>query len=536
MHLNRPFILYSFLPLILGVNLTLGHDFTDDFDYLFTNYAPLRTNCNFADQIVPVLNECGIVDIFKEDLFNRTSSLNKRDLLDFPLFQTPMPTDDNVVIKASAFWTMTNKDFFTGSQSNIGSYFGINNDSLVNKIEQFFTNVKDNPDCNEFFIGFLGLPINIFNINIAQITGIISKATVQERRFGVFGQIMKNMGPWTFGIQVPVLVQERNFFINQQEVDAIDIGVDVPPATDEQINQFAQSHLISDKAGFGDSRLILAYQASNNEKLDLQLQAIATAPTAIAVQKGIFGSEFPKQCLTLPEFDLCTILNLGLTPDALEHRLKHDVSILTDEFLDRLSADLLEDSLGNGHHWGLGFIVEPTLKLNDFWSWHTRAFFEYLFPANESRFFIKDVDLSQFNSRYFNSRDADVAESNLMFLNNRLLMMLFPNSVNVVVRPGPISQLTSDVTFQAYDWWVNVGNDVWFQGREHIKFGVDENGFDTSKVFKPFAFQYRLFGGISRAFYREHSSWLLSLKADGTVASSGIGKDFMIVLSATTTW
>lgn len=536
MHLKSP-VLYSFAFMLALCPITsiFCHDFDDDLD-IYSIEAPLRTECNFADQIVPVLNECGIIEIFKENIFNKTNSLNKRSLLDEPLFQTPFPQDHRVLIRATAFFNMINRNYFTGASDSIASYVGILNDSLIYKIEQVFNNINTDPDCNEFFIGFLGLNPDIFNINIKKIACLFANATTQERRIGAMLEIMKNTGRWSIGFRVPLLLQERNLFITDAEIDAIDETLQLPPATDDEINQFAQSHMISDKAGFGDTRLMLSYQASDKEKLDLQLCLYSTAPTAFAVQTGIFGSQFPKKCLTPPPFDFCSLLNAGLTPEALEHRLKHEGTILGDEFLDNLSANLLEDSLGNGGHWGLGFSVEPTLLLNEYWVWHTRGSFEYMFPATENRFFVQDANVSEFEERDFSSRDTDIAEDNLRFLNHRLLNMFYPSSFGVEVRPGPIAMVTSDVTFQTDTWWFTAGNDLWYQGKEHIEFEADQFLFDHNKVIKPFAFEYKLFGGISRALYREHSSWLLSLKADGTVASSGIGKGFMVTLGAITTW
>ncbi len=366
---------------IIHVNNSIAGDF-DDIEDIIPNPAPQRSVCTFADQIVPPLNECGVVAIFEENIFNKTSNLNKRSWLDYTFYQVPFPRNNNLDVKVSAFWNMTSREFFTGSSSCMSSYLGIQNDSLINKIQQVQNNVKNSPDCNEFFIEFLHLNPAIFDINVRKILGLFSGATVQQRLLGMFAEATKNFGHWNIGVKIPLLLQERNIFLSDAEIDAIDEAVNLPPANPDQINQFAKSHLISDKAGLGDSRLILSYQASDREKLDLQLGLYTTMPTALPFQKGIFGSEFPKECLIPPTFDLCGILSLGLSADALERRLKHEFSILSEEFLDSLAANLLEDNLGNGKHWGLGFFIEPTLTVNDFWSWHTRASFEYLFPSN----------------------------------------------------------------------------------------------------------------------------------------------------------
>jgi hypothetical protein len=543
MYLYRSLLLLSLAALSLQCTTSHAEDFDSDdsansfvFDDIDIPDINTSRACTFADEIVPPLNECGVIAIFEENIFNKTSNLNKRSWLDYTFYQLPFPSNNNLDVKASVFWNMTGRCFFTGGSSCLSSYLGLQNDSLINKIQQVQNNVNNSVACNDFFVKFLQINPAVFNIDVRKILGLFAGATVQQRLFGLFAEVTKNFERWNIGVKVPLLYQERNIFLSDSEIDAIDMAVNLPPANPDQINQFAKSHLISDRAGLGDSRLFISYQASDREKLDLQLGLYTTMPTALPMQKGIIGSEFPKQCLTPPEFDLCGILSLGLSAAALERRLKHELSIISEDFLDSMAANLLEDNLGNGKHWGFAFFAEPTLALNDYWSWHNRASFEYLFPANESRFFIQDANLAQFASFDFNSQDEDVAEVNLRFLNSRLLSMFFPNSFNVLVRPGPIAMFTTDITYQGKQWWATFGNDVWFQGKEHIDFTVDQNGFDTQKCIKPFAFQYKMFGGISCALYRERSSWVLSLKADGTVASSGIGKDYSIVLSATTTY
>jgi hypothetical protein len=511
----------------------------DDDDFLFDlGRGPVRQACSGANIIIPSLFECKILDILKNDIFFKTNDLNGRSLLDMPLFQTSFPKDDALTINLNFFFNKTDRSYFTEHSNKICSYLALVNSPLEKSIVTSFTTIL-NSECGDFIINTLGIPSSVFKTNVNALFGLFSNGTVEERRAGFMADIYKSVGSWTVGLKVPIYWRERNLFLSQGEIDAIQKAGLVFESSPNDAEDFQSNHIISDKVGFGDARIFAAYQFLDKNDATISLGAQVTIPSALAVQKGVVGSEF-RECLKDPSLDLCDILNLGLDPASLKRRVFQELGIFGIDFLDRLSAMLSDCSLGNKGHWGLGLFLEPAFNFNNSLAWRTHLSVEQLLPAGELRFFTKKFDEAAFDAHNFASSDEVIAEENLRFINQRILDMFFPTPLCINVLPGIIVFCSNYLTYTPVpSFSAMIGLDYWYQGQERFSISSHSTAFDGYNVEKarnPWAQQLKILGGASYNRGTPDNGWILSLNGDITIFSTGIGKDYTLALSIKRTW
>jgi hypothetical protein len=503
--------------------------FEDDFTDYDLGSGPLRAHCSFADVLVPAAQECGIVNILKENFYCKTHPLNHRSLLDEPLLHSSRAEDHKWQLTLSLFYNQTTKAFFDQQCDTIAAYLAFENESLISKIAKTFNNIMTQEDCRSVFIDIMNLDPSVFDINVAQVASAFGNATIQDRRFGFLFEAQKNKDRWTLGAKIPLYYLERNFFLTDNEQQELqDTGI-FPEGSRDQSLQFAREHLIGDKAGLGDTRVSLAYNIIQDANIHLFGGGYLTVPTAFALQKGLFGSEFFK-CAPDPDFDVCNLANIDA--DATFKNFGKD-------FINKISSHVLEQPLGNSGHLGLGLFCEQRCHWH-YVSWYNYGSFEFLFPGSEKRLFVKKVNLTAFDNRNFSSDDEEIAENNLRFLKDRVFDMLFPQCLNTYVQPGPIVIARSIIACPIQQWHFKAGSDFWFQGKEHLKFmditKGDLSKFSLSKGIKQNAYQLKILGGVSYTLNKANRDWVVSLNGDNTLASSGIGKDFMITVRLDVTW
>jgi hypothetical protein len=512
----------------------------DDDDFLLDlGDGPVSRTCSNANLIVPPLFECEVIDILKNDFFLKTSDLNRRSILDEPLFQAAFRQDDRLSISMSFFFDKTDRCYFTSSSSNISSYLALKNSPFVESIENSFETILSS-ECGDFFIDTLGIPRTVFNTDVAALFALFSGGTVEERRSGFLCEVYKNVGLWNLGLKIPVLWWERNFFLSQPELDAINsAGLISSQQSPNDALEYQSDHLISDKVGLGDSRLFAAYQFLDKNDATINIGVQVTLPSALPVQKGVIGSEF-RECLKNPSLDLCDILNLGLNPGALKRRISQDLSNFGNEFIDRLAAILNDTSLGNKGHWGLGIFLEPAFNFNDTLSWRTHLSVEQLLPGCELRFFIKKFNEEEFDSHDYTSSDETIAEDNLRFLNQRIIDMFFPDPKGIEVLPGLIVFCSNYLTYKLSPTYsFMLGLDYWHQEQEEFFISNKSNDFmeyNVNKARNPSAQQLKILGAASYKHGNKDNGWILSLKGDTTIFSTGIGKTYTVVGSLNRTW
>jgi hypothetical protein len=530
-------------------------DFGDlDFSLCETDF--LDTPCDIKRSIDPaaiigLLEQLDAFSIFQEQFFLRTNGLNNCSLLDRAILgDMECCRARTHIFGADIFWNHTDRSFLTKSSDKFCSYLAIQEASLLDKIQNAIDKAAN----------FTGN--NSFNLDVEKILGLFACGTVQQRRtgimfFGTYDWHHATTHNLITRFMIPVYYLERNYFLTQDQQDAItaEFGKTDP---DEQ-ETLQKNHLISDKVCVGDTRLYLETPVFHHWDFNLNFGLQLTIPTAFNIYTGIKGRDCPyptSPCL--PPFDLDNLFEILFdviqnqdNPQAITQAQIQIYDILNAFVLgalDRMSANLLDAKPGNGGHLGIGILYRSQTPLSFLIKrpgaqkvqWLSKVSLEYLLPATEKRFFIKKNDPAAFAERDF--ANTNNAQSNVEFLADLLVSKLYLVALDARVRPGFIFHSNNKFCYQGPEWGVNIGSDFWFQWREKIQ-KIHEpcttnsqctlipcNQLDTNKAKLFYAYQSKIFGGITHQWVRPHATWFASLNLESTVVTSGIGHDYTIAI------
>lgn len=457
-------------------------------------------------------------DRLQTDLYLFTSPANqrRRSLLDYPfnyLHDYCLP-GCGVQGNAWFFYNQTTVDNFTESGTNITSYWNLNDENLIRDLDE-----------------------EEFGINIPNAIALFGVLKMQERRTGVMLGAFGVWDSWNLELRMPFYYNERNFFLTPEEIDRI-----------QQSNIFDDNnsgktskgelhkHFVADAFGCGDTRLCAGCFLIDQENFGLNVGALMTFPTAIAFERGLIGGDFDKNSQHCP-FDLLSLFQLGLsTPPDTAAVTAISIAFLTSAF-DKLSANLLQVTMGNGGHIGTGFFFENYLPLNERFKISTRGEVEYLFPSSERRFYITKKFPEEFTSREpYTGDGADPAQApeKLAFLNMQLIDTFIPKVYATSIYPGFIVRFASELSgYFGQTWWFGIGYDLWWQDRERLG-SIYADPFEIANIrtdiaTRPGEFQNKIFGTIS--YYHSESDWFdwnLTMYGDYTVLRTGIGRDFTL--------
>lgn len=510
-------VLFLFISSFAFSTINCDDDWQEDLEALD---IPERTETLHTDPCAPITTICELLtscdsgmiclqQILLNNVYQYTNTINVRSLLDSPQYYFYNCFEKNFFI--NAFYNQTFRGYYTIDGTEISSYLNTNQPGIINALGPF---------CPE-------------NINIPSIVELVNPFRIQERRVGLMfgGRYVHNN--WYAKYYFPLYYLERNFFLSNEEKQRLEAALDLDtgPISDAEGNQFAREHLITDRIGFGDTRLIVGYHIFDHPELALNAGALATIPTAFNFANGLYGSHFLKNSAH-PAFNLQQILSLCLCdPDQMD--TESALAIATAfglSVVDKLTANLLDRSLGNNGHVGLGAFIEPHHIVEKDVALKGRIAVEYLMPAQEKRFFILVKNPADFNRVFDCSTDAS-AEANVDFLNTQLIETLIPRVYDTVIWPGVLLKATGQFNWSfAKKWWMALGGDLWFQSKEH--FGKINAPADirpllrTDIAQRPRAVQAKFFAWLD--YQREKNDWCFSLYLDGTWASFGIGKDYTI--------
>lgn len=498
-------------------------------DFIDTAPAPTRACAFTPEDIAALLINANAQNILQNDLYLHTSTLNKRSLLDDPIFlqQRRLYTRDWVV-GAHLFWNHMPRAYFTSHSSNIDSYLAVSDPDLIESLEGAGEIVNQQ-----------------FNINYKDVLPLFAPMTIQERQLGLMFHAERFFDRVQFRIYAPLYYLERNFFLCESQQEALEKALGAS-SQDEQ-DCFASQHMISDKFGLGDTRLEFNVESPwNHGKMYMLFGAFATIPTAFAFKNGLKGSFFPK-CSTRPTFDITELICLGASNNEEEKQQALD---MTQKFLlgalDQLSANLLDTPLGS-KSFGIGASAWSEWP---FWllikrPWAQELFFkgrmslEYLFPHTECRYYIQCSDTAEFDALGLNrsseaiqeqiGTDPAYAEAVVTLLNTQFVEKLYPFVFPTTVRPGMIFRSTSKAAHEAERWGFTFGTDTWIQLQEKLsnikQIGDRPPNISIAKAIRPFAYQGKIVFSLYFILPREFKDWTIGLNADQTFFSSGIGND-----------
>lgn len=526
-HFYKKAIYYAFLVCSLSNAFAMDNrnQFPDDLDSLEEKYGTLEIgniDRSFTpqDAVDVLVNNLHAQIILQQDLYLHTNPINTRSIHDFPqiYIDTGYFPDCRWRFNVQPFFQFTWRGNFTKNSQFIRSYVALNNPNILEQLDDL---VNDPMSGQKLF-------------DIPTILALFEPLKIQERRAGFMFGGEKYWNGWNFWIKAPLIYLERNFFLTKAEKQAIEdaeIFDDKDPTTDleEQQIKFARKHLISDKLGIGDTRFRFGYDVVNNPDLFVTLGGEITIPTAFAFAKGLYGEHFPKDMQT-PSFNIFENLKLIFCPEPNLNKVKMNVEEFLLQVIDRLSAMLLEQKLGNGGHIGIAAYMRSDIQVTDCLRFSGYSALEYILPAAEQRFYIKKKNQSEFIDRDYT--DPDLAEANLIFFNNQLINTLFPTMYETTIFPGFVFKFGTWLTSQLKCVDFTLGYDLWWQGQErlgHISAPQDvKNILRTDIAQKPGGMQHKVFGGVNYLHQHDDRDWCLGAFADITFFQFGVGKDFSI--------
>jgi hypothetical protein len=558
------FIKKNVLMLAVVLPLTAPHFTTmcttndDDFEAIFNG---LGSDAEFDEMNLPdidkgyspektvqILVDMNIVEILKQPFFLRTNPLNKRNVLDLPMAALEKRyKHKDWVLGSSLFYNETNRCYFSQHCDAITSYLGLTQDGFLNALDVAAKKAAT-------------LVANDFSFDPLDAIMLLKNGTISERQAGLmmFGE--KQLHAWTLSWKLPFYYLERNYWLTQEEQDALEDAYGA--STAEQRDYLQKHHLVADKIGFGDFRLSCDTQlfASNDDRFDCRVGGQITIPTAFALAQGIMGNHFV-QCSRQQNLDfknmtgyhLDEILTMAAPApgDEAEKNQEKAFSILKDlgiRALNGVSAQLLEAPLGNSGHLGIGGYYKTLIPLSVFIKrrWAQRfmykggMFLEYLVPKTEQRMFVQRVDIDALDSRDYNDESEQGSFDNMVFLEEQIIDKLFPFVYNATVHPGIIFRWTGTLSLESYHWLFNLGTDTWIRTQEVLTnirppFEGQENpiapNLKTEQARRLLGYQWKGLASLGYKVQRKKHTWILSLDGDYTFSQSGIGSDYTISLN-----
>lgn len=512
----------------------ISQELDEDVNFLETSLPEAAREATPEDAVAPIITIDGH-KILEVDLFCHTNPLNKRNILDSPIMLPQKPGYYRYprIFGAQLFWSKTDKMFFTKNSGSICSYLAILDPNLIQAIDNSISKIqKLDPT---------------FNINPTNILPLFKDARIEERKLGFMFHGARHWRRTHFRAMVPLYYYERNFFLTDEERD--DIEQELGSSEGEDQMEFAEDHLISDQLGFGDTRLMLDFNAIESKHgFEAMVGIFTTLPTACAFKKGLKGTHF-KKCSKMPVFSFQELFEEGQTVEQITEQVQKFLLGV----VDHLSANILDTQLGSDKHIGFGgeWRSETPLRIFIRKRWadniYMKSFLslEYYFPANEKRFFIDCNTAAQFDALGLN-RDSNTILENLTdpvyaqqvldFLQAKFVESLYPFVAQTRVQPGVIFRWCSKAFYVKEHWGFNLGTDMWIQSPEKIR-SVSTCGIPTKlnirKGIKPYGYQNKVVGALFYTWTGDRDL-TLGLNADSTYSSTGIGQDFTVSLNLET--
>jgi hypothetical protein len=506
--------------------------FDEDEDDLFMNEYLDTTGmdriCRTINpaEIMVILNLLGVPSILQEPLFLHTNILNKRSLLDQPIFEPDRPEfPGKWVVGLNAFARKTTRSNFTRNSDRIDSWVALSQDSLIRKLERAVDNAN-----------ILSPGIEL---DVAEIFALFENMTIEERQVGFMIHGMKRWRNVTLRIMAPLYYQESNFSLTKKEQDEV---ARVLGALDpEEEKKFRKAHFISDKIGFGDTRLEVDGTVINRPSYKLRVGGLATVPTAFTWGAGFLGSSFAKPS-TLPTFELEPLFSAIENPNTeCEAEAQRILRAFIFDAFDRVAADLIDVPLGNRGHLGLGMYTRSKIPFGAFFdTWFaqrlkiaSRMSIELFLPAREKRFYINRINEQAFASHNF--QDLDAAAQNVQFLKEQAISRLFLRAFDTRIVPGVIFRWNSGLYYKGDIFGFNLGLDYWLQNKARISsisvLTKTLQELDIPKAKQPVAQQSKIFGAFLFKIKADRCTYFFSINADASLNTKGLGQDYSVALN-----
>lgn len=462
-----------------------------------------------------------IQNFLEQDFYLRTNPVTVRPLHDLPILhplRLNLCTSDNRA-SLTLFFNQMRKAFVSPCSPYIYTYLNITNPDLMTEFQRL---------AQQFNVNFpVGAVFSLFNF-----------IKLEERRLGGWFTFQDHMDCFEWRIQFPIYYIEHNFYLSQQEQDAI-AGSPFFQAIQEsfggpggvtEVEDFFKQHLVNDMLGFGDLYVQVLFDVITTDTLDAQIGFDLTFPSAIIFKRGLIGRGFPN-CPAQPMLDfyqLACLLQTNL-PAAQAELLNFGIGAL-----DRLTNTAAHTRLGE-EHFGLGFLGETFWTIDYAVALHNELRIRYLFSSVESRFFTNIKNPADFTGPGVNYADPNNTLRNLTFLAQQAVLFLYPPVALARVYPGSIIEFSTALEYEDGCMRLHAGYDIWYQAKEQLSLTCDSlNIFPNMEVArKSAALQNKMFGRALFAFASCNYDWHIGLLLDLTFGTfvdaettKGIGEDW----------
>lgn len=479
-----------------------------------TRVCPAETT--FLELLV---NTVQLPELLKQNLFCHTNTINIRPLLDLPSLQPLFDCHSTwLSFSVQAFFNQMRKCYFTKRSSALGSYIRTDRDLLETLDTTLFEGDAE--------------------FDIPAILGPFSPIKLEERRLGFLLSAYTRYNCWGITLKLPVYWLEHNFFLTEEEqeaIGAIDVFNGAAVGSDrDDYEAFFMKHLVTTKIGCGDLRINADYflidECAKNWRVGLQFTAPTGKPIcSCGLEEALgdvllFGGTFCKYA-PQPPIDSYGIFCRAFDGTTLNKEIAaaelFDIGL---GFLDRLTTILADQPMGQ-RHISFGPTLNARFPITDCLNMEVFAEFDYWVPRQETRFFLVAKDPSIFN-RNWGFTDPAQAQKDVLFLDNQMQNFLFPVPLYINVKPGIVTKFALGFAYDSYHVHAAFGYDFWHQGQERLTGCFPR--YDIARGIKPAAYQSKLYGRVFGHRHCQEYLFRLGLRGDITVDSYGIGKDVTI--------
>ncbi len=459
-------------------------------------------------------------NVLKNPLYYYSFPPIRRSVIDEPMFQQFTDrAQKKTKLQFLPFFEQTFKEYFYGTKESINSYIDMIQQPLNDQVSDLITEI----DIDDF------LPRGF---TVTNFLDLFSTIFLEQRQTGLMFEYEKNTRHWSLSFRIPFYYLEHNLNMPEKDRERVQNDPFFSSSGNDEM-EFARAHLISDRLGFGDTRINFEHVFVNKRMQVFSAGVRFTIPTAFSVKKGLYGTHF-NVFQKDPKFDLYTDLllpGLSTPPDQNIPLVQSNVNDFGYAVLDRLSTILLEAPTGNRGHFGIGIFSHNKMIFSPKWSLTGLTSAEILLPAHEQRFYILQAPNSAFNA--FDWNDVSPAtgklQEKLAFLNAQFIQKFFPQRFTTLVFPGLIIQSTSALTYAGEIATITGGSDLWWKTKEslsHIEAPEATKPLMNLKTAKGrFAFQSKLWCSLEKSSVR-HPSFRCGLRAQVSVNSFGVGDDW----------
>lgn len=456
--------------------------------------------------------------ILKNDLYCYTYPLGHRNILTYPSLYTFTPTNSRF-----------NWNFFYQEMPNVF------------------------PFCN----GVAGY-INLFtqdylqdvNVEIAQQYGVDVPETValfkniriEQHNVGFMLDYWKRIKQFSFGLQLPFYVAERNYNFPIEDIQEIRIAIaqlmnpfctisDTPALSESAIYPY----VVETRLGLGDLRASFAWHVLEKDRGRLILGTKLTFPSEVTFSSGFIGSDFNKK-LERPSLNLQTLVEQFTGTEATKKEAVDQLKIFGLATANQLSATLLTTQLGDEQRMQLAMYAEPTINIDDYVSIIASMRANWLLAKRVPRFIKEVINSSDFDDVYFEHEhltDAQCAAA-LALLSDRLQAVMMPQRYTVGLAPQLELQLTAGTHIKFTDnWRFFIAYDYWHKKAERAQFvhgcqcvPVDQRLLQTSTALVPEQTQSKILLTADYTRFRASHNFTFTFGADVPLTSNNIANDF----------